>query len=118
MWHHINRNVSFKTNAMKNKIYTYLFLLFLSINSYSQSPWVNPKGSFYGQISGTYLGYKSVINDEFNQLVPVDFSTQDITTSLYADYSLSDKFAFQMNLPYKLVRHNGQSLSSLGDANL
>lgn len=103
---------------MKNTLYVCLLLSFLSVGSYAQSPWVNPKGSFYGQVSGTYLGYSSVINDELNQIVPVDFSTQDITTSLYADYSLSDKFAVIANLPFKSVLHNEQRLSGLGDPNL
>lgn len=103
---------------MTHKIILSSLLFLFSISAYSQSPWVNKKGSFYGQFSVTYLSYGSVINEKLNEIVPADFRSRDITASLYADYSLTDNWALLVNLPYKSVQHNDQSLSSLGDPSL
>ncbi|MFK8037619.1 MAG: hypothetical protein AB8B74_04965 [Crocinitomicaceae bacterium] len=103
---------------MAYKINVFSFLILFSVNVHSQSPWVNKKGSLYGQVSFTNLSYSSVINDELNEIVPTDFKSRDLTTSLFADYSLTDKMAVLANLPFKAVQHNNQSLSSLGDPTL
>ncbi|MFK8008492.1 MAG: hypothetical protein AB8H03_19190 [Saprospiraceae bacterium] len=100
---------------MINKIILYSLLFLFSINARSQSPWVNKKGSLYGQYSITYLSYGSIINDKLNSIIKADFRTTDITASLYADFSLNDNLAVIVNLPYKAVRYDNQSLSSLGD---
>ncbi|MFK7784533.1 MAG: hypothetical protein AB8B56_05450 [Crocinitomicaceae bacterium] len=95
---------------------TLIALLFLfAYNANAQSPWVNNKGSFYGQISGTYLGYSSVINDTVNQIVQTGVPTRDITANLFGEYSVTDKLAVLASVPFKFVSHDGQSLSSLGD---
>ncbi|MDA9774130.1 hypothetical protein N9B82_04160 [Saprospiraceae bacterium] len=103
---------------MFKKIILLSFLYIFSNNVYSQSPWINKKGSLYAQYSFTYLSYGSVINDKLNTIVPADFSTQDITSNIFADYSLTDNLAVLVNLPYKSVRHNDLSLSSFGDPSI
>ena len=103
---------------MINKIVGFTVIFFLYTVGFSQSPWVNNKGSFYGQVSATYLGYGSIINDKVNEIVEADFKTRDITATIYADYSLTNKMAVLVNLPYKMVEHNNQRLSSLGDPSI
>lgn len=103
---------------MTNKILIYLILFLFSIATSAQSPWVNKKGSLYGQYSFTYLAYNNIINDEVNKIVPTEFGSRDLTSNLYADYSITDNLAVLVSLPYKAVEHNGERLSSLGDPTL
>ncbi len=101
---------------MKNKNrfhFTLLFLLSATIG-FSQSPWVNPKGSSYTQLSTTFLSYSSVFNDQGN-VDETDFSTSDMTIGFFGDYSLSNKFAVTINFPIKSVEFNEEELSGLGD---
>ena len=103
---------------MITKIIFYILFFLFSTSTYSQSPWVNKKGSFYGQYSLTYLSYGNIIKDELNKIVSADFRTYDITANLYADYSINDNLAVLVSLPYKSVEYNNQSLSSLGDPSI
>lgn len=107
-----------KFHSMTKKIIIFALFLLFSANAYSQSPWVNKKGSLYGQYSLTYLSYKSIVNDELNKIVPADFRTFDVTANFYIDYSINDDLAILVSFPYKSVEYNNQSLSSFGDPNI
>lgn len=103
---------------MNYKIFLLTLLLLQSARAFAQSPWINNKGSFYSQVSLTYLSYGSVINEKVNTIEPAEFRTRDITTNLFLDYSINNKLALVVNLPYKAVQYNDQSLSSLGDPSI
>ena len=102
---------------MKNTLIVVLITI-TNLNVMGQSPWVNKKGSFYGQLSTTYLAYSSIVKEAANQIVETDSSTQDITVGLFAEYSITDQLAVIANLPIKSVTHNGEGLSGLGDPSL
>lgn len=93
-------------------------LALFTTNAFSQSPWVNKKGSFYGQLGYTYLAYTELINEGGNNIVESPFATSDITMGLFGDYSLTNKTAVIVNLPFKSVESNNQALSGLGDATI
>jgi len=104
-----------KSEQMNNRISLLALLFLIGSQVSSQSPWINKKGSLYGQYSFTYLSYKSVINDEVNVIVPTDFRSTDITSNIYSEYSLNDNLAILVSVPYKSIQHKSKSLSGLGD---
>ena len=99
---------------MNRTLYFVLFLL--SINSYSQSPWINKKGSIYSQISLTYLSYNNIIRERAGDITTSNYNIKDITSGVYGNYSITDKSSVIINLPYKSVEYNNESLSGIGDA--
>ena len=110
------KNPGLFLKSQKLLLLTICFLV--AISGFSQSPWVNKKGSFYGQLSTTFLSYNSIINDNYNDIIESEFTTNDITVGFFGDYSLTNKTAVIVDLPFKSVEHNGQSLSGLGDAKI
>jgi len=102
---------------MFRKVFLFsLSFLFCSV-AFSQSPWVNKKGSIYGQISTTFLSYNQVF-DTIGIVVESPFETSDFTLGLFADYSLTNNTAVIVDLPFKSVESNNESLSALGDLRL
>ena len=97
------------------KITFYLTFICLSLNSIAQSPWVNEKGSFYGQLSTSYLAYNNIFNTGPADIVESNYETKDITIGLYGEYSLSNKTSMILDLPFKSVQANNQSLTGFGD---
>ena len=100
---------------MYNKLSLLALLVLIGLQASSQSPWINKKGSIYGQYSFTYLSYSSVINDEINVIVPAESRSIDITSNVYSEYSLNDNVAILVSLPYKSIQYNNENLSGLGD---
>ncbi len=92
-----------------------LVILFYGFNGIAQSPWVNNKGSFYGQLSGTFLSYNDVFNSQ-GEVVTTNLRTTDNTIGFFGEYSVANKTSIIVNLPYKMVQSNSVSLSSLGDS--
>lgn len=66
---------------MTNKIILFALVFLFTNTTYSQSPWVNNKGSVYAQFSTTYLSYGNIVTDKLNEIVPADFRSIDITTN-------------------------------------
>jgi hypothetical protein len=97
------------------KITLYLTFICLSLNSIAQSPWVNKKGSVYGQLSTSYLAYSNIFNTGPADIVESNYETKDITIGLYGEYSLSNKTSVILDLPFKNVQANNQILTGFGD---
>lgn len=84
---------------MKN--ITFLFVFFLSINIFSQSPWTKEKGKAYTQVSFTTIPtYSTIFGDP-------DYKSQreisDNTLQIYAEYGLTDKTTILASIPYKMI---------------
>ena len=97
--------------------YKYLLgfsLLFASLSSFGQSPWVDNKGSVYAQFSGTTINYVGIF-DNNGEGAQNTFETSDRTFALYANYSLTDRTGVEISLPFKAVTTNDNSLNALGD---
>ena len=94
-------------------LFTFL-LLSLTVISYAQNPWIEKKGSIYVSVNFSNISYDDIFNNEGEGLENT-FETNDRTLSLYAQYSLSHKTAMNVELPYKLVNVDGNSLSAIGD---
>jgi hypothetical protein len=107
----------FNLTALLLKYLSAVFLLSLSIMSTAQSPWVETKGSFYTGLTATSISYTNIFNDDGDS-VENTFETQDRTFSLYGSYSISDRTAVIVDLPFKAVSSDGTDLSALGDLKL
>lgn len=86
----------------------------MSFSSFGQSPWVDNKGSVYAQLSGTFIAYNTIFNND-GEGAENTFDTNDRTIGLYASYSLTDRTGVQIDLPFKAVSSDGNSLNALGD---
>jgi hypothetical protein len=84
---------------------TILFLLFISINSFAQSPWTKDKGDLFTQFSFTTISnYDEIFGDpDYN----IAGNISDKTYQIYAEYGLSDKTSLLLNLPYKWIKNEG-----------
>jgi hypothetical protein len=84
---------------MKNCIR--LLILFLSIYSYSQSPWTQKKGAFYTQLSfSTIPNYSEVFGDpDYNTFSEIT----DNTLQFFGEYGISDRTSLLVNLPLKMI---------------
>lgn len=99
-------------------VFRYLFISSFLIISAStllaQSPWVDDKGSIYAQLSVTSITYDAIFNND-SEGTQNSFDTSDRTIGLFAAYSLTDRTGIQIDLPYKAVSAEDNSLSALGD---
>jgi len=78
-----------------------LFLLFISINAFSQGPWTKDKGDLFAQFSFTSISdYDTLFGDP-------DYNTErkitDQTYQIYGEYGLTDKTTLLFNLPLKSI---------------
>jgi len=97
--------------------YKYFFIfsfLCLGFSTFAQSPWVDDKGSVYAQLSLNSFSYESIFDAEGSGAQNT-FETTDRTLGFFGSYSISDKLGIQVDLPYKLVSTNGNSLNAIGD---
>ncbi|WP_405569614.1 hypothetical protein [Winogradskyella sp. Asnod2-B02-A] len=97
---------------MKNGIIILAF--FISLSSFSQSPWVKDKGEFYTQLMYTTIpNYTDMFGDP-------DYSVfgeiSDNTVQIYGEYGLSDKTTLILNVPLKIILIDGYQ-SPLVDCN-
>lgn len=99
---------------MERRIVLFFTLLMFSLSAFAQSPWVNKKGSLYAQLSNTGISYNSVFTTT-GEVVQTDVTTSDRTIGLFADYSISDRFSVLLDVPFKIVSIDDESLSGLGD---
>lgn len=99
---------------MINKHLLFLGFLFVSVNSFGQSPWVDDKGSIYAQAAGTFITYEGIFDSDGNGSEN-QFETSDRTFGLFASYSVTNKTGLQVNLPFKSVSANDSTLNALGD---
>jgi len=96
------------------KLLTTFLLLLASTLIFAQSPWVENKGSFYAALTGTSITYTDIFNSE-GEGAQNAFETSDGTISFYGNYSLTDRTAIVVDLPFKVVSIDSSSLSALGD---
>lgn len=89
-------------------------LTFSALSVFGQSPWVDNKGSIYAQLSGTTITYDAIFNND-SEGTQNTFETSDRTIGLFASYSLSDRTGIQIDLPFKAVSAEENSLNALGD---
>jgi len=99
------------------KAILYLSLFLFPLSGIAQSPWVNKKGSIYGQVSSSYLDYNKIYNGLGN-VVGSPYTTTDLTVGLFGEYSITDKTSVLVDLPFKSVQSNDQSLSGIGDTKI
>lgn len=84
---------------MKNSIK--LLILFLSIATFSQSPWTQNKGKAYTQLSYTTIpNYDAIFSDSNEDLLG---TYSDNTLQVFGEYGLTDKTSLLVNLPFKLI---------------
>ena len=82
-----------------------ILVFFISLSSFSQSPWVKDKGEFYTQLTYTTIpNYTDMFGDP-------DYSVfgeiSDNTVQIYGEYGLSDKTTLILNVPLKVISING-----------
>ncbi len=106
--------VDIKSTVLTYKcLYTLLFFGY-TVLSYAQTPWVENKGSLYISLNTSNISYEDIF-DGNGEGVESSFETKDRTFSLFAQYSLADSLTIVVDLPYKLVNVDGNSLSAFGD---
>ena len=88
---------------MKN--FAIIPLLLVSLSSFSQSPWTKEKGKFYTQLSFTTIPNYNMLFGDPNYSITGNIS--DNTLQFYSEYGTSDKTTIILNLPYKIITHNG-----------
>ena len=93
----------YKIKFMKNL--ATLTLLFISLYTFSQSPWTKKKGEFYTQLSFTTIPSYDMLFGDPNYRINGKIS--DNTLQFYNEYGVSDKTTLILNLPYKIIKHNG-----------
>ncbi|WP_340154424.1 hypothetical protein [uncultured Winogradskyella sp.] len=88
---------------MKNSIVILVF--FISLSSFSQSPWVKDKGEFYTQLTYTTIpNYTDMFGDPDYSLFG---EISDNTVQIYGEYGLSDKTTLILNVPLKVISIDG-----------
>lgn len=88
---------------MKNGIIILVF--FISLSSFSQSPWVKDKGEFYTQLTYTTIpNYTDMFGDPDYSLFG---EISDNTVQIYGEYGLSDKTTLILNVPLKVISIDG-----------
>lgn len=85
------------------KLTLVLFLGFISVQSFSQSPWVKEKGKGYAQIS-----YNVITDYRFLYLSTGDSFTlprtmSDKSIQVYGEYGIGNNWGLSAALPYKLL---------------
>lgn len=82
-----------------------ILVFFISLSSFSQSPWVKDKGEFYTQLTYTTIpNYTDMFGDpDYSVLGEIS----DNTVQLYGEYGLSDKTTLILNVPLKVILING-----------
>ena len=85
---------------MKNSIK--IIILFISLSTFSQSPWTQEKGKFYTQLSLTTIpNYDTLFGDpEYN----TERETTDNTIQFYGEYGITNNTSLLVNLPFKLIK--------------
>ncbi len=85
---------------MKNFIK--IVILFISLSTFSQSPWTKEKGKFYTQLSFTTIpNYDTLFGDpEYN----TERETADNTIQFYGEYGITNSTSLLVNLPFKLIK--------------
>ena len=89
-------------------------IITFSITLTAQSPWVDEKGSIYASATATFITYSDIF-DSNGEGLENGFETNDRTFSLYASYSITDRTAVIVDLPFKAVSANDNTLSNIGD---
>lgn len=80
---------------------TKILILFISISTFSQSPWTQEKGKAYTQISYTSISNYDTLFGEPTQNL---FGTYaDNTVQIFSEYGLSNNTSLLVNLPLKLI---------------
>jgi hypothetical protein len=91
---------------MKNCIK--IAVLLMSISTFSQGPWTKEKGKFYTQISFTTIpSYDDLFGQE--EITVDNRDITDNTFQLYGEYGFTDKTTLIVNLPFKLIKINGNN---------
>ena len=82
-----------------------ILVFFISLSSFSQSPWVKDKGEFYTQLTYTTIpNYTDMFGDpDYSVLGEIS----DNTVQIYGEYGLSDKTTLILNVPLKVISING-----------
>jgi hypothetical protein len=84
-----------------------LLVLIFSQTIYSQGPWTKEKGKGYAQIGYSGISYNKVFYD--GQTLDLASSRSDVTTQIYSEYGISNKFEAQLILPYKFLSRDATS---------
>jgi hypothetical protein len=87
---------------MKNSIL--LFILFISIAAFAQSPWPQKKGKAYTQLSFTTIPKYDTLFGASNS--NTERETTDNTLQFYSEYGLTDKTTLLLNIPLKFITTN------------
>ena len=84
------------------KIIIKIVILFISLSTFSQSPWTQEKGKFYTQLSFTTIpNYDTLFGDpEYN----TKRETTDNTIQFYGEYGITKNTSLLVNLPFKLIK--------------
>ena len=84
------------------KIIIKIVILFISLSTFSQSPWTQEKGKFYTQLSFTTIpNYDTLFGDpEYN----TERETTDNTIQFYGEYGITKNTSLLVNLPFKLIK--------------
>ena len=104
------------------KIILFAALVFASLNTFAQGPWTKGKGKGYFQVGLSSFFYDKIKLEGKDVDLAVDVS--DITTQVYAEYGLTDKFDLSLGLPIKSfsvknkITSNSQSVSGLGNVSI
>ncbi|WP_298779410.1 hypothetical protein [uncultured Polaribacter sp.] len=98
---------------MKNLVS--FLLLFVSISTFSQSPWTQEKGKFYTQISYTTISnYDALFGTDFTL-----FGTNtDNTIQFFGEYGINEKTSLIVNVPLKSIsidNFNDPRIDCIGD---
>lgn len=80
-----------------------LLVVFSFLGSQGQSPWLPAKNGYFFQLSfATIPEYSSLFNLHHEDFQTPRFA-RDNTIQLYGEYGISNKFALQVSLPYKML---------------
>ncbi len=80
-----------------------IFVLFISISAFSQSPWTQEKGKFYTQLSFTTIPNYNTIFGDPEYKTPGNIS--DNTFQFYGEYGITNNTTLIVNLPFKSINY-------------
>ena len=84
---------------------TTILVLLISFTAFSQSPWTQEKGKFYTQVSfSTIPSYHTLFGDPDYE---IQGDITDNTLQFYGEYGLSQNTTLLVNIPYKIIKHQG-----------
>ena len=98
------------------KSFINIWIIFISLTAFSQSPWTKEKGEFYTQLSFTTIpNYNTLFGNPDNTL---NGEISDNTIQFYGEYGLSNTTTLILNLPYKYITLNNYlnpAIDCIGD---